>query len=252
MLLSVQKEFPTNWTGDSTRPDLVMIHGTGANAEMWRPQVDLLVARGYRCFLPEFRGHGQSDEPGETTGIEEHVLDVMQSIENQGIRFPAIFIGHSLGAIVSMTIAERRPDLFASVLAVGMPGRVLPPMAMAFRWFLHGVYHRVKGTELHRRLPWRERTLIGTEFHSLQQIVHHFTDINYVDKDFDIKCPVHFSVGRFDPVAPAHFVVQMHKKMPGSSLQIFEWAGHNCMDERPQEFNAWMLEKLALNASIAV
>jgi pimeloyl-ACP methyl ester carboxylesterase len=55
---------------------------------------------------------------------------------------------------------------------------------------------------------------------------------------------VHFSVGRFDPIAPAHHVKTIHKSMTVSTLRVFEWAGHNCMDERPKEFNTWLLEKL--------
>src|SRR5215475_426356 len=105
MKLAVKIEGPS-FTPGSPLPDLVMIHGTGANSEMWRPQVDLLKSRGYRCFLPEFRGHGESHEPGHLTDIEVHVSDMLESIMDVGITFPAVFIGHSLGAIISIELAE--------------------------------------------------------------------------------------------------------------------------------------------------
>jgi pimeloyl-ACP methyl ester carboxylesterase len=244
MKLAVKTELPPENRVRPGLPDLVMIHGTGANSEMWRPQVNLLTGRGYRCFLPEFRGHGDSDEPGHQTDVGAHVQDVLDSIQDIGIKFPAVFVGHSLGAVISMELAELKPELFKQILAVGMPGRVFPVVAMAFKMLLNAPFEKLRGTAIHERLPWRERTLISTQRHSLEQIVENFAELNYIDRQLEINCPVHFSVGSLDPVAPAHYVRQMHKAMPASTLRVFEWAGHNCMDEQPEEFNRWLLEKL--------
>lgn len=243
MKLSLKQILPS---GETKAVDLVMIHGTGANADMWRGQLGVLSDNGYRCFLPELRGHGESHEPGEDADIEAHITDILETVtaDDCGIRFPAVFIGHSLGAMVSVEIAERRPELVQAVLAIGMPGKVLPPIAQAFRWFLDGPYHKIKGTTWHERLPWRERTLIHTNYHTLDQIVLNFRHLNYVERQLDVTCPVHFSVGRFDPVALAHYVQKMHELLPHSTLQVFEWAGHNCMDEQPTAFNRWLLEKI--------
>jgi pimeloyl-ACP methyl ester carboxylesterase len=244
MKLAVKLEFPPPGSTWQQHHDLVMIHGTGANAEMWRPQVELLKQHGYRCFLPEFRGHGESEEPGHQTGIEVHIEDMLDSLLDIGIRFPAVFIGHSLGAIISLELAQRKPELFQQILAVAMPGRVIPAVSKAFRLLLNTPFEKLRGTAIHARLPWRERTLISTHRHSLEQIVENFTELNYVERQLVVECPVHFSVGRLDPVAPAHYVRKLHQAMPSSTLHVFEWAGHNCMDERPDEFNSWLLEKL--------
>lgn len=243
MKLAVKTALPS-FDPAHSRPDLVMIHGTGANADMWRPQLKLLTEHGYRCFLPELRGHGESIEPGGLADIAAHIEDMLDTFESTEIRFPAVFIGHSLGAIVSLELAERQPDLFRQILAVGMPGKVPTAVAMAFKMLLSAPYEKLRGTAVHERLPWRERTLISTNRYSLEQIVENFSQLNYVDRQFEIDCPVHFSVGRLDPVAPAHLVKKMHHALPTSTLRVFDWAGHNCMDEKPAEFNAWLLEKL--------
>ncbi|HEY9775541.1 MAG TPA: alpha/beta hydrolase [Planktothrix sp.] len=225
-------------------PDLVLIHGTGANSEMWRPQTNLLRERGYRLFLPEFRGHGDSHEPEHLTDIEAHLQDMLETLSTVSIDWPAVFIGHSLGAIVSLELAERKPDWFKQILAVGMPGRVPQAVAMAFKMLMNAPFEKLRGTAIHERLPWRERTLISTNRFSLEQIVENFAELDYTGRQFDIECPVHFSVGRLDPVAPARHVKAIHKSIPTSTLRVFDWAGHNCMDERPEEFNRWLLEKL--------
>jgi pimeloyl-ACP methyl ester carboxylesterase len=243
MKLAVKKEFPQH-PPLVKLPDLVMIHGTGANSEMWRPQIDLLKSRGYRCFLPEFRGHGDSHEPCDGGDIDAHLKDMQDSLMDQGIGFPAVFIGHSLGAIVALELAERRPELFRQILAVGMPGKVPQALVRAFKILMNSPFEKLRGTAIHTNLPWRERTLISTNRYSLEQIVENFARLNYVERQFMIDCPVHFSVGRFDPIAPAHHVKTIHRSMAVSTLRVFNWAGHNCMDERPEEFNTWLLEKL--------
>jgi pimeloyl-ACP methyl ester carboxylesterase len=242
MKLALKKEFPQ--VRRDGVPDLVMIHGTGANAEMWRPQLNLLKEKGYRCFLPELRGHGDSCEPGDTADIQAHLVDMLDTLPGLDIEFPAVFIGHSLGAIVSLEMAEKKPELVKQVLAVALPGRVPPPVTFAFKMLLSTPFEKLRGTAIHERLPWRERTLISTNRFSLEQIVENFAELNFLERQFDVDCPVHFSVGRLDPVAPAHYVKKIHKALPASTLRVFEWAGHNCMDEKPEEFNRWLLEKL--------
>ncbi len=85
----------------TAKADVVFIHGTGSSSEMWQPQVELLNGLGYRCFVIDLRGHGKSIEPGEPTNLAVHNADVLQTIENSEVRFPAVFVGHSLGAIIS-------------------------------------------------------------------------------------------------------------------------------------------------------
>jgi pimeloyl-ACP methyl ester carboxylesterase len=222
------------------RSDVVLIHGTGSGAEMWKPQVEMLVGKGYRCFVPDLRGHGLTADPGEPTDIEDHLKDIEDTLGSLDIEYPAIFIGHSLGAIISLTLAERKPELFQQVFAVGMPGKVLPPVSIAFRLFLNAPFEKLRGTTFHERLPWRPRTMISTHRNALTQIVDNFDALDFVSRGLEVVCPVHFAVGRWDPVAPHYFVEKMHRALPGSTLHVFEWAGHNMMDQYPQQFNDWL------------
>jgi pimeloyl-ACP methyl ester carboxylesterase len=142
-------------------------------------------------------------------------------------------------------LAARRPELFSRILAVSMPGKVPAITQEAFKWFLHrGPYDAIKASGLHKRLDWRNRELVSTNKHTLEQIVANFTEMNYADNVPAVQCPVHFVVGRFDPVAPVKYVEQMHRALPDSTFTVLEWAGHNCMDSQPQLFNSWMMEKI--------
>jgi len=142
--------------------DVVLIHGTGAKAEMWRRQIDQLVAKGYKCIVPDLRGHGESHEPGEDTNIEAHLNDVIETLDAADVAYPAIFAGHSLGAIISIELAQRKSEMVSKILAVSMPGRVPVLTVEAFRWFLGWPYKSLRQTQLHRSLGWRPRVLVET------------------------------------------------------------------------------------------
>lgn len=230
--------------GHNSPRDVVLIHGTGAKGEMWRKQIPLLVDAGYRCIVPDLRGHGETEEPGENADLDAHVQDVLDTLAGIDVSFPTTFAGHSLGAIISLEIALKSPELVKKVLAVSLPGKVPGITADAFRWFLGWPYHSVKKTQIHRYLGWRERVLMETDKRALEQIVVNFADLDYCTQVPQVNCPVHFAVGRWDPVAPYFHTETMHKAMPLSTLNVIEWAGHNCMDSQPQVFNKWFLEKL--------
>lgn len=225
-------------------PDVVLIHGTGSNGDMWQKQVEYLVDRGHRCIVPDLRGHGRTEEPGQRTDLEVHLEDITETLRLIDIAYPAVFVGHSLGAIISLTLAERQPDYFQRIFAAAVPGRVLKPMEHAFRWFLNGPYHSLRDSDFHARLPWRERTLLSTSHHTLEQIVDNFADLSLVDRPLNVSCPVHFAVGRFDPVAPYFYVKKLHESLPQSTLKVYEWSGHNFMDLKHKSFYSWLDQHL--------
>lgn len=224
--------------------DVVLIHGTGSSSEMWKAQADALSKSGYRCFLLDLRGHGQTHEPEEPTDLNVHVSDVLETLEDAGISFPAAFLGHSLGSIISLRIAQTQPELTHTLLLAALPGKVYAPIATVFRHFLNGPFGAMRRTNLHEKMAWRERTLFNTPVYSLSQIVENFNDVDLFSDPFTLSCPVHLSAGRFDPVATIDQVMKMHKSLPNSTLKVFDFAGHNFMDYNAHAFNQWMLEGL--------
>jgi pimeloyl-ACP methyl ester carboxylesterase len=227
--------------------DVVLIHGTGARAEMWRRQIEQLVANGYRCIVPDLRGHGESHEPEEETDIEVHLSDVVETLDAMDIAYPAVFAGHSLGAIIAIELSQRKPEMVSKILAIAMPGRVPVLTVEAFRWFLGWPYKSLRETQLHRTLGWRPRVLVETNRHALEQIMLNFATIDYCGNVPTVNCPVHFVVGRLDPVAPYVYAQKLHEAIPGSTIHVIEWAGHNCMDSQPKAFDKWFTEKMELD-----
>ncbi len=228
----------------NAKGQVIMLHGTGAAAEMWAPQIKILEESGWHCIVPDLRGHGETHEPGEPTNLEVHINDLCETLEAHNVKFPAIFVGHSLGSIISLAIAEKHPQMVSKVLAVSLPVRVPQITSAVFKVILSLPYKSLRGTAIHRNLAWRERTLLQTHDHSLKQIVEHFADLDYLENIPKTQCPVHFAIGRLDPVAPCMYLEELQKKVPNSTLKIIEWAGHNCMDSQPNEFNRWFVQRM--------
>jgi len=91
---------------------LVLLHGGGANAHWWDHLAPRL-AEHFRVIALDFRGHGDSDHPGNhEPGAFDRDLDAFLESENT---HDAVLVGHSMGAHVALRAASRRDDLRAVV-----------------------------------------------------------------------------------------------------------------------------------------
>lgn len=102
--------------GGAGRP-LLFLHGYGLNAHTWDAVV-LGLRHRYRCLAPDLRGHGGSDW-GEA---RDYVLDARADEAGTlavelGLDRLAV-VGHSLGALVSLALGARHPDLVEAVVVV--------------------------------------------------------------------------------------------------------------------------------------
>ena len=231
-------------SGLQHKGNMVFLHGTGSSSAMWRQQVKYFSAKGYVCTLIDLRGHGASHEPYEKTDITVHKKDVLETLAVAKINSPAYFVGHSLGAILSMSIAEENPHLVKRVFAACLPGKILPPVLKGFELLISGPLQALKDSDLKQYLGWREQILVEMPIYTLREIANNFADIDYLNKVPAVKCPVHLASARFDPVAVCWQSKKIQQKIPGSTLKTFEWAGHNVMDYRADDFNQWIASYL--------
>lgn len=104
--------------GDEGSEPVVLLHGGLAGASSWGAQTPELAAAGYRVYVPERRGHGHTpDVPGPLT--YSVMADDTIAYLDQVIGGPAHLVGWSDGAVVGLLVAQRRPDLAASLVLIG-------------------------------------------------------------------------------------------------------------------------------------
>jgi len=97
-------------------PSLVLVHGLGGAASNWTELAPLLAER-HRLLVPDLPGHGGSSALPAVSGLEPFADRVALVAEREGM-LPAPVVGHSLGGMVVLRLALRRPaDVQALVLA---------------------------------------------------------------------------------------------------------------------------------------
>lgn len=100
---------------------VVLVHGFALDRRTWKLQRRPLTALrnpAVRVVLYDQRSHGRSERaPRESCTIEQlgHDLDaVIRALAPDG---PLMLVGHSMGGMTVMALAEQRPDLFAERVA---------------------------------------------------------------------------------------------------------------------------------------
>lgn len=99
-------------------PPLVLVHGLGGAAANWIELAPLL-ARRHRLLVPDLPGHGGSEALPAVSGLDPFA-DRVALLAKREEMLPAPVVGHSLGGMVVLRLALRRPgDVTALVLAAG-------------------------------------------------------------------------------------------------------------------------------------
>jgi len=114
--------------GHAGLPAVVCLHGGGQTAYMFE-QLGARLAGRFHVLAWDAPDHGDSDPLDDTPAadppLDRHALaaDVAPLFAEFGIG-RAVFVGASMGGIVSITVAARRPDLVGGVVLVDVGHRL--------------------------------------------------------------------------------------------------------------------------------
>jgi len=101
-------------------PPLVLVHGLGGAASNWTELAPLLVER-HRLLVPDLPGHGRSTSLPAVSGLEPFADRVALVAEREGM-LPAPVVGHSLGGMIVLRLALRRPAEVQALVLAGAAG----------------------------------------------------------------------------------------------------------------------------------
>lgn len=99
-------------------PDLILSHGNGLNAGMWRAVLPFLLPH-FHCWGLDLRGHGANRPASVTYDVDRDRFaeDVFAAIDHvTGVADePVYYAAHSLGGAAGIHAARRRPDRFRAL-----------------------------------------------------------------------------------------------------------------------------------------
>ena len=97
-------------------PPLVLLHGVASNSRIWLIVAPLL-ARRFRVFALDQRGHGESAKPDGGYDFPTVTDDIAAFVETLGLERPVI-VGHSWGGNVALQYAATYPESAAGIVLV--------------------------------------------------------------------------------------------------------------------------------------
>jgi pimeloyl-ACP methyl ester carboxylesterase len=223
---------------------VVLVHGS-----MDRAASFLKVTR----RLPELdvvrydrRGYGRSLGAGTASSIAEHVDDLLAVAGGR----PFTVVGHSLGGVIGLAAAQRRPDLVCSVGAFESPMSWLPswpsrsaggralqaedPAESAER-FMRGIL----GDGVWERLPERTRRARRAEGPALvAELASLRAEAPY--EPGRLAVPVLAGYGTESKPYHQQASRQLAAEAPLAELMVIEGSGHGAHTSHPDDFAAFV------------
>lgn len=234
--------------GDPDAPDLVLLHGAGANAWWWSHLAPVLAAH-FHVVALDFRGHGDSDYPEERIpGAFTRDLEAL--LAHLGAPDAAL-VGHSLGAHVALDHAAGggRPRR----LVLLDPSRGATPRrrrATRLALSLHPSYAtREEAVHRFRFLPGASAATETLRRAIAERSVREEPDGRFSFK-FDerwfgipstgppelarVACPTLVMRGGESPLLTEHGAEELVASLPDARLSVLEGAGHHVLIDRPE------------------
>ncbi len=232
---------------------VVLCHGVGGNHLSWWQQVPVLAQR-YTCVVLDQRGFLNTKLPEEGPYAEAFADDVVGLLDHLGLREPAFLVGQSMGGRTILNFARRYPKRTrAIVMADTLSNLRAPDLDTARREASEAVgAHRLRAALSGE--TWRDRPDLGflyklikgqngprpKKFYWQDNVPGTtITDLVKFDK------PVMFIVGAEDRIAPPFAVRMAYNMFPAARWLEVPGAGHSVYFEKPDVFNAALLDFFA-------
>ena len=226
-------------TENASRPPLVFIHGAGGTHLHWPPQVRRLA--GQRIYALDLPGHGKSGGVGSQS-VADYARVVVDFLDANHMN-TAVFIGHSMGSAIALTLALDFPK---RVLGIGLVGsgarlRVSPqilenttseamsPLAIKIindAAFGPSADPRMKELAAQRMAEIRSSVIHG-DFLACNEF-------DVMPRLAEISVPTLILCGTDDLLTPVKYSEFLCDHIPAARLITFPGAGHMVMLEQPE------------------
>ncbi len=259
------------WSLGESGSVVILLHGLGASAEIWLPNIDAL-AKNHRVFVPDLPGFGRSERPSPSFTPLDYVSFLDDFLEALKIR-QASFVGQSLGGGIALMYTLRFPQKVEKLVLADCAGFGTEVVWTLRLLSLPGLgelvsYPTRAGVALFFKIALRNRAVITEDFLDfyyelfkrpgfqafLLKMVRMLVDFRGAKKEIlapvledlhKIKQPTLIIWGELDRVLPLKQAYFGKEKLPQAQLYIMRECGHIVNLEKPAEFNRVVLDFLA-------
>lgn len=236
-----------NVTGPAGARPIVFAHGFGCDQNMWRHVVPAF-AEDHRVVLFDYVGAGRSDlgaydadRYSSLDGYAQDVLDVCDALDLRD----AIFVGHSVSAMVGVLASVRAPERIGALIMVGPSPRYVNDGEYVGGFEPAEIEGLLESLD-RNYLGWSsqmaplimgnlDRPELGAELtesfcRTDPEIQRRFARVTFLADNRDdlaqVTVPTLVLQCREDVIAPDHVGEHVHRRIAGSTLVRLEASGH--------------------------
>ena len=143
---------------DNNGPPIMLAHGTGFHAYVWKPIAQLL-SQSFRVLALDQRGHGDSSKPEGGYGWNDFGDDLHRFLGALGLAHVTT-VGHSAGATAIAYCSARHPGSVARAVLIAVRGSSSRIQLMGQPRNCHQAAPRVAAMQNHRNSARKKTWLI--------------------------------------------------------------------------------------------
>lgn len=233
------------------QPPLVFLHGAGLSHACWQAVAEALPG-GLTALAPDLPGHGGSAGEAEATigALAERVLDWARALDLE----PALWVGHSMGGAVALTLALRAPSQTRGLVVVGCGPRlaVHPDLLEMLRddrrveaavdWLLARAFAEGAPEAL---VEQARRMMLATPAAVLLRDFEACARFDLRGRLREVGAAAAVLCGAEDRLTPPKWNAALAEALPQARLEVVEGAGHMLPLERPAAVAAAVQSLLA-------
>ncbi len=233
---------------------VLILHGWGSSLENWIPVKNLLENQGYKVFVPDLPGFGETPKPEKPWSIDDYVewikrfCEKQKQVHGKSIE-PFFLIGHSFGGGIAVKFTIKYPQKISRLVLIA-PAIVRQKRIKQYIYFLLS-----KIGKLIFSLP-----ILSFLQPVIRKILYRFLGVAdyyklYIQKELNmketfkkvikedlqkflpqIKTRTFIIWGDKDKVTPLSDAYVIQKRIQNSHLKIIPEGGHSLHFQVPEKF----------------
>ena len=232
---------------DPGKPSVAFVHGAGLDHSWWGLQSRYFGYHGFNVLAVDLPGHGRSSGPplASVGAMADWLMRLLDAARIE----KASVVGHSMGSLVALECAARRPERVERIALLGtaFPMKVTDEFLDAALRNDHAAYdmetiwgHAPQvplggnpnpGMWMYGDTLARLERLAPGVLHSDLKACNDYA--NGLASAAKVKCPALFIVGRRDVMTPAKAAATLAQAIQGSRTVELPPSGHSLMAEAP-------------------
>ena len=250
--------------GPENAPILVLNNGVIMNAATsWVFQTQVL-SQDYRLLQYDCRGQGQSDHPPGPYTMEKHADDLAGLLDFLEVD-KAHIAGISYGGEIAQAFVLAYPERVKSLILIDTVSEVGPELELVILSWMDSLRAEDPLAFFHASVPWNfspafiagnqplledaKQRYNELDFSAVLTLCECFLGVDFTQRLEEIHAPTCIIVGEQDLIKGLRYTEILQQGIPHAEMHIIDGAGHATCWEKPQAFNALILDFLARTAS---